>query len=187
MQETGALLQLRSNNNGLNLYQTFFDKAIVLNENVRQKTDAPYRRFLRAVRDGTVTEAQCSLINNRCLTLSAREADIDESGESPWMTCPRYFPLNVDVSRENNLRLSQEFNKDSIFNADPYFTRFIQQHQHVGREQEIPWSTVEPYLKKEKDCPHLALAVGAPVLITSNIDIPNGIINGAMGKLSSDL
>jgi len=65
MQQENIRLTVRSNNAGLRLYHSFFTKAVILNENVRQQSDMSYRQLLRAVREGRVTQAQCDDINTR--------------------------------------------------------------------------------------------------------------------------
>lgn len=122
------------------------------------------------------------------LTYSQRKDEVNELGESKWARCPRYYPLNVDVSRENRIRLRQEYPPDSIFVANAWYSKYVQQRGRKGMTNECSLSKVHEWLRRDnnesKAAEPLSLAVGAPVLITANISIQYGIINGTIGKKS---
>jgi hypothetical protein len=56
-------------NLGLYLYQSYFDKAIILDENFRSQQFPLYCDFLKRVRNGKCTQRDLDMINGRCISV----------------------------------------------------------------------------------------------------------------------
>ena len=169
-------------NFGLRLYKRFFDKAIVLDENMRQSTDLEWRDMLRRVRDGTATHDDAQrlalyvlspeeLISDPSLAPSADPARV-------WQTCPRFYPKKKDIALENLNILCHEFPNP----ADRFEASSINK---LGRTRITPETLASFGPKFAEMGPSLTLAVGAKVMVTENDEAARqwGIINGTMGTV----
>lgn len=169
---------VRVHNEGLEIYHTFFDKAIVLNENVRQEgaENASWRQILGRVRVGRAT-----LEDARKLQLCTL-ADSDLDPHNPlcyqWMTCPRFMPQVEKVLRESDNVCRYLFpNPSDIFNASPQ----VLINGKEAEAAEVKRFGSDIYKKAHPLC----IASGAKVMVTENLPLARdwGIVNGSTGSV----
>ena len=177
-------------NAGLRLYHSFFDKAVVLNENKRQAGDEVWRGMLRRIRNGEATAADAQCLAHRTLREEEKVRNPDIPRESDpgymWQTCPRYFPKKDHTRKENFDILCTEFpHPDDRYDASAIIK--------VGKNKRLSPEAVASFGPKfAREAPLLSLAVGAKVMVTTNLEGARqwGIINGTtgtvMGFLSED-
>ena len=163
-------------NKGVQLYHEFFDKCIILNENVRQDGDPRYRYILKRVRHGIATRNDCTTLNTRQFD-QFFYSDACEDAQS-FKTCKRFFPTNNATLVQSEKMFTDMFpNLEHTFDASPIITmngQYCQYEDIVRYGGEVA-----------KTAYRLRLAVGAPVILTSNLDGARdwGIVNGSTGTV----
>jgi hypothetical protein len=161
-------------NEGLHILRTFFDKAILLNENVRQADDDLYASILSRVRSGTCTRQDRMVLVQRTLgTYNGLKADTVLS--EPWKSCRHYFPSVEEVNEANEkVLLSLYPDASDRFDCSPFISNSGHHITHEDVEKRYGKKTAQKV-------PPLHLAVGARVMITYNVSPDWGVINGSFG------
>ncbi|KAM8839588.1 ATP-dependent DNA helicase PIF1 [Synchiropus picturatus] len=136
-------------------------KVIQLNmelTEVRRQTDQFFISLLQAIRVGRVTEEATAKL------LDSAYHDIDQDG----IVATRLCTHKDDVELTNENRLQQLPGAVRVFEAhdsDPALVRTIDAHSPVNRV--------------------IQLKVGAQVILTKNLDVTGGLVNGARGVVLS--
>ena len=165
-------------NEGTRVYRDFFDKCIILNENVRQQQDPEWQYLLKHVRNGTATEEDVHNLNLRVFTPSVYDPN-DRSYQPEFKTCKRFLPTNAAV-HEQGVKMFQELfpNQETRFDASPLIqiNRTVLQPEQVRKYGPEVIKLTYP----------LHLAVDAPVMLTTNIEGARdwGIVNGSTGRVA---
>ena len=143
-----------------------------LTEVMRQE-NLEFSTLLTKIGNGlALTEREASLIESRFMT----EADADRC----FPNAVRLFYKNTQVTAYNNKRANMATNKiDSI--SEDTITGFTTHEQETHARQKLHQLKVGetgglPY--------HIACVEGDPYIITTNIDVPDGLANGTVGHLS---
>ena len=164
-------------NRGLELYRTFFDQCMILNENVRQEGDQEWRYLLKRVRCGAATEADTRFLNDH--VRDERELLQSHSENAHiWQTCKRFYPtVNMVLEEGRKMFQSAYPNLSDQFDASPIITvnKNKAEHDEVRKFGSDMYKAAFP----------LKLAVGAPVMVTSNVSVARGwgIVNGSTGTV----
>lgn len=142
-------------------------KMIELTEIMRQKDDKPFTELLNRIRSGTQTEADIQCIQSRSITHS--DSNYPHDALHIWAE-------NKPVDEYNAARLSQ-------IPAQQYTITAIDQYpQHVSKQD------IDRVLAKGRSETggldyHILIKEGCRVMLTTNIDIADRLINGQMGTV----
>ena len=142
-------------------------KCLTLEINHRQGNDRIYAEILNRIRVGEEIEEDIQILQDR--VRSGKHLDIRSASEALYI-----FGTNQKVNQMNNQKLKaiggEEINikaiclHKSIKNFDP----------PVGKSGEVNKTNFQKELK---------IKVGAKVMLTYNVDVSDGLINGAFGEL----
>lgn len=169
---------VRRHNKGCDIYRRYFDKAVVLNENVRQAGpgQVQWRRLLRRVRKGMATLEDKSLLVGRMWNLSNFDRRREEN--QVWLTCKRFYPTMDQVLEEGKKMMANEhYNLAEQFDVSPRILIGLQESQ----PEELKKFGSDVY----KVGYPMVLAKDVPVMITKNLPVARdwGIVNGSTGKV----
>ena len=143
-------------------------EMIELDEIMRQRGDSEFSELLCRVRTDTYTPAGVNILKSRVIT-------------SDMPNYPTHalhvYRLNVDVDTRNTLMLNTlatESEQYSIKASDAI----------AGQNMHIDLSTLSDK-RSETGGLHsvLKLAVGSRVMLTTNVDVSDGLVNGARGEV----
>jgi len=148
---------VEAHNEGCKILKVFFNQAIVLTENVRQKDDVAFRHILHSVRYGKVTEQQRQILLKKVITDAERLLP-------PWNTCKRYFGKKVDVLVSNRQMIHNNCGDETeLFDASPFMMAgggMQVSHQDIAKAGCKALSEkLEP----------VSLTNGTPVIVSFNI------------------
>ena len=139
---------------------------IALTEVMRQRGDSAFSELLCRVRTNTCTSDDIK-------TLKSREIAADVANYPTQAL--HVYRLNADVETRNTLMLN---------NLAPQSAQYtIKAHDSVaGQISHISLSTLSDK-RSETGGLHstLKLAIGARVMLTANVDVSDGLVNGARG------
>lgn len=151
--------------------------TIYLHKILRQ-CDPDFLQLLEEIRLGRVTQKTKDLLNSRIIP--DPEAIVTEfEGVKEKVRPTVLYPHKVDVERINQLKLA------GLIAAGAENKRFISSdiamHKKTKQTREI--SKIESeVLDKQCNAPHmLELCVGAQVMLISNLDPDEGLVNGSLG------
>ncbi len=124
---------------------------------------------LRDIRCGTLSQSTRDMLNTRVI---ASVGLIYGSNDAPPTIL---YPLVADVERENVRQLRNIPGKEEVFMAKTWFDESI-----------LVQSTkdLESLIKDSRSPEHLVLKIGAQVMVTSNIDVTVGLVNGTRGVVT---
>jgi len=142
-------------------YQTFHH-AIFLDEVMRQSPDQIiFRNLLLRVRDGESTERDWEILNQRALPNLSQEERIK------FTSSPRLYSKKADVDEYNFEKL--RCNNNRIVKCKAL-------HSH-NRAEKCPAEDAQG-LEAE-----IVIAEGARIMLTSNLCLKFGLVNGALGSI----
>jgi ATP-dependent DNA helicase PIF1 len=133
----------------------------------RQKNDMGWYDVLQNVRRGTLTEENISLLRSRTYDASAEAA-------YPADSMTTLFPVNRKVDFMNDFELDRL--KSKIYE---FPSILVHQGVDVSEEQVKMWRS---RLAIPED--PLRLAVGAQVMLTYNLNLQDGLVNGSQGIIT---
>ena len=143
-------------------------QMITLTEIMRQKDDIAYAEMLNRMR-----------VKQKSDTLSEADRALLSQAITEPALCPidalHIFPRNRDVDTHNDETLKLLHSDITIIDADDY----KQDRSKRMVRQEKPSGGTKQDLEKT-----LKVAVGARVMITRNIDVDDGLVNGTFGKIA---
>ena len=149
------------------LWQDQFE-MVELDEIMRQKDDSAFAELLCRVRTASCTEQDIAVLESRVVE--------PDSADYPNEVL-HVYKVNVDVDQRNEFMLSK---------LDPGITRYhIKAKDAItGQTQHIDLATLS---NKRTDTGGLHgvlnIACGAKVMLTTNVDVSDGLVNGARGKI----
>lgn len=138
---------------------------------VMRQTNEQFSSILTKIGNGEpLTPEETELIESRFRTADWCKQNVPGA--------VRLFHRNIDVDRYNSAALTDRQTVDCT--ADDIYAGYKDATQLASARSKVnKMSVVEtgglPYL--------LCLAVGAPFMITTNVDVEDGIVNGAIGEL----
>jgi ATP-dependent DNA helicase PIF1 len=128
-------------------------KVIMLDELVRQNDDVLFQKILQIIRKGKCTENILKVLN------ALRDTQFDDE-----IIPTKLYPKNVNVDRINDMeiiKLKAEGNKRCLYKAE------------ASKGIELSLANIAKY--------DVELVENAQVIVTRNIDIGNGVVNGMRG------
>ena len=128
-------------------------KVILLDELVRQNDDVLFQKILQIIRKGKCTENILKVLN------ALRDTQFDDE-----IIPTKLYPKNVNVDRINDIeiiKLKAEGNKRCLYKAE------------ASKGIELSLANIAKY--------DVELVENAQVIVTRNIDIGNGVVNGMRG------
>jgi ATP-dependent DNA helicase PIF1 len=128
-------------------------KVIMLDELVRQNDDVLFQKILQIIRKGKCTENILKVLN------ALRDTQFDDE-----IIPTKLYPKNVNVDRINDMeiiKLKAEGNKRCLYKAE------------ASKGIELSQANIAKY--------DVELVENAQVIVTRNIDIGNGVVNGMRG------
>jgi ATP-dependent DNA helicase PIF1 len=128
-------------------------KVIMLDELVRQNDDVLFQKILQIIRKGKCTENILKVLN------ALRNTQFDDE-----IIPTKLYPKNVNVDRINDMeiiKLKAEGNKRCVYKAE------------ASKGIELSQANIAKY--------DVELVENAQVIVTRNIDISNGVVNGMRG------
>ena len=147
---------------------SLWNKMLELHEIMRERGDTRFVELLCRVRTGECTGEDIDLLKSRVITL--------ESPNYPTNAL-HVYRLNDSVDKRNDFMLN------SLASEDDQFT--IKAKDSVtGQTRHIDLSTLSEK-RSETGNLHgmLKLAVGARVMLTVNVNVSDGLVNGARGEV----
>ena len=148
-----------------NLWESF--SVISLKTNHRQGEDRVYADFLNRVRLGMMTEEDKQLLRDRTF-----QRDDDCIPKDALLVAP----TNKVVNKYNTERLNELNGKLEYFKADVHSdARGTFKPKLVSGTSRIEGSTLEYEIN---------LKVGARVMLTANMDVCDGLVNGSLGTVA---
>lgn len=141
---------------------------IELSEIMRQRGDSAFAEMLCRVRTANCTPADVDMLKSREITSDATNYPNDAL---------HVYRLNVDVDSRNTVMLNSlapQCEQYSIKASDAM----------AGQTAHIELSTL-PNKRQQTGGLHsvLKLAIGARVMLTTNVDVSDGLVNGARGEV----
>lgn len=147
------------------LFKKMFQKStVVLKENFRQSSDNEYVDVLMRIRTGNYTEHDIEKISSRMLKRGQRVNDTVYLVSSNWKA------KNINESRLNLIN-SDCYNYETTYNnyGDTETCEILQKELQTQFTQRAMAS--------------LSLKRGCRVLLTKNLDVDNGLVNGSIGTV----
>ena len=137
-------------------------EMLELSEIIRQVGDSAFAKLLCRVRTATCTTRDIDILKSREIT-----ADIPDYPNSAL----HVYRLNADVDTRNALILSEQFSpraSDAMARQTAHIelSTLSNKRQETGGLQSI-----------------LKLAIGAHVMLTTNVDVSDGLVNDARGEV----
>uniref|UniRef100_A0A1I8H6W3 ATP-dependent DNA helicase n=2 Tax=Macrostomum lignano TaxID=282301 RepID=A0A1I8H6W3_9PLAT len=156
---------------GYQVYQSF-KTVVYLNKQVRQANDTEFASILESLREGKVTEAIWKTVMDKCQVAAADMLPLDVDGK-----CTLLYHTNEDVSNANCEELRKivdDNNPVRIINATC-----------TGRQPLIGNNAADSSKQKSETglARRLFLAIGARVMLTRNLSVQNGLVNGSVGTV----
>jgi len=153
------------------LWETAIQKTVLLTRLMRQQDDEVFQTMLNELRMGVCGPDTFERLKALLLTEADSEADAVDSPIRPTIL----YSLRVDVDRVNQAEYRQVLvaggGKERIYKT---------KYEGVKGGQ-----AAKPQAKKWADSigipEAITLCVGAQVVVTANVDVENGIINGSRG------
>uniref|UniRef100_A0A1I8HS47 ATP-dependent DNA helicase n=2 Tax=Macrostomum lignano TaxID=282301 RepID=A0A1I8HS47_9PLAT len=156
---------------GYQVYQSF-KTVVYLNKQVRQANDTEFASILESLREGKVTEAIWKTVMDKCQVAAADMLPLDVDGK-----CTLLYHTNEDVSNANCEELRKivdDNNPVRIINATC-----------TGRQPLTGNNAADSSKQKSETglARRLFLAIGARVMLTRNLSVQNGLVNGSVGTV----
>ncbi len=133
---------------------------------MRQKEDLPFANLLNTIRqkkkDSVLNTSDRTLLTSRCFSISDTPDDV-----------LHVFPRNKDVDAFNNSQLEKCAGKVSVDAADILHVR-----GGIVKKRNTPAQKTNTMLRENVD-----LAADARVMLTTNLDVSDGLCNGVMGTV----
>lgn len=148
------------------LFKKMFKKStIVLKKNFRQSSDHRYIDLLLRIREGNHTEEDINLLKTR---LAIK-------------------PHGNHVHIVNSNKSAQIINESKLSNINEPIHQYVTQYKDSGKDAEIDELLINElkFQFKQKGIDILELKKGARVMLTKNIDVSIGLVNGSIGVIDS--
>jgi len=143
---------------------------------MRQK-DIVFQKILMDIRLGIVTPEARKILNSRLITEES-EANIAVEGTDQFIKATVLYPLKKDVTRINISELEKLKDQGCItktFLSDDYIT---DKKNQINIAQQMHIEQLDKCISVGSS---LELVVGAQVMLTKNIDVSAGLVNGSRG------
>lgn len=141
------------------------DNVIILTENFRQKNDPTFINLLLRVREGKHTEEDINVLKSR---LHIK---------------PKGNPVHI-VSSNKSAQIINESNMSKIKGPNNKYTAI---YKDSGKDLEVDELLIKElkFQFKQKGIDTLELKKGTRVMLTKNLDVSIGLVNGSIGTIES--
>jgi hypothetical protein len=155
------------------------DKCVMLTKPMRHRGEQnqSFIRLLQRLRTGQCTNADFDLLNSKLLH-NARP----DWTEKEWRDCP-IIVSNNEAKDLINLRCAEAFALKTGQSLHYYHALDRQNGKVIQHPQLKDHLKTLHTGKTEQRAGLLPLVIGMPVMISSNFDVPNGVVNGCIGIL----
>ena len=137
--------------------------VVILIENFRQKNDSTFINLLLRVREGKHTEDDINVLKSR---LNIK---------------PKGNPVHIVSSNKS----AQIINDSNVSKIKEPVNKYIAIYKDSGKEHEELLVKELKFQFKQKGIDTLELKKGARVMLTKNIDVSIGLVNGSLGTIDS--
>lgn len=144
-------------------------------EIMRQREDKTFAEALSRVAEGQCTDEDVTLFNSRCFN----EQNLPEEGKKSI----RLVATNEEAIYYNCLRINQEKEKCEIDITCQALDSFVGNVTEVQKRQALHSISLMPYSDTQGMQKSLRLMNGIRYMITVNVDVQDGLFNGATGIL----
>jgi len=171
---------------------TFWDlelEQIELVTQYRQGEDKAFATALTAVQDGQNLTEAIDWLNSQCEIVGSTDAP-------PCDSEVQLFPFNSKVKAMNEHKLEDLPGKSEYYQAKDYVVpsksrRYIEENTTDGTVEKKPMTEKQkkeflqkaPFYTAEAVAEVLELKRGAQVMLSANLDVKAGLINGLMGEV----
>lgn len=138
-----------------------------LKHNFRQETDPKYAEVLKNLRNGEMVEEGYNLIMSRTI-------------DNPPIDVPRLYATNQEVYDYNMARLKELDKPIRNFKAT-----YTTPNKNIEKNKEFFNSLVEKLKKSSIAEDELSLCEGARIMLTRNLDMEKGLVNGSLGYVET--
>jgi ATP-dependent DNA helicase PIF1 len=139
-------------------------EVVLLTQNMRVTNDLKFKEILDRLRWGNCSDDDYSSLKKLKNTKFLNN-----------IVPTRLYSRNADVDKINNLELQKLIDSGNVLSDYPI----------VLPDQPIKRRETAKYVKNIKLSDSVGLCIGAQVVITRNIDIPGGLINGTRGIITN--
>lgn len=170
-EDTRLIIESKQFNNKFN---NINDNIIVLNKNFRQLNDQSFINMLLRIRTGNQNEQDISKLKNKCENFNKELKVLTNKKITPV----HLVTINKKAQIINETNLKKLPGKEYIFKAE--FNSFGNSNECkdiLKRELNSQF--------KQKGLIELSLKIGARVMLIKNLDVSIGLINGAIGTITS--
>ena len=138
---------------------------INLKENFRQKSDPTFINLLLRIREGKHTEEDINLLKTRL--------NVEPKGN----------PVHIVSSNKS----AQIINESNLLKIKEHVNKYVAQYKNSGKDAEIDELLIKElkFQFKQKGIDTLELKKGTRVMLTKNIDVSIGLVNGSIGIIDS--
>ena len=151
------------------MFNNFFNKKnnniIILKENYRQKSDPSYINLLLRIRDGTQTEKDINILKSRL----------------------RLIPKGNHVCIVNSNKSAQAINEMHLSKIKYPMKEYVAYFEKSGKNEEIDNILINELNNQfiQKGMNKIELKIGTRVMLTKNLDVSIGLVNGSVGLIDS--
>ena len=138
---------------------------INLTENFRQKNDPSFINLLLRIRQGNYTKEDITILKSRLNVI------------------PKGNPVHIVTSNKK----AQVINESNLSNIKESINKYVTQYKSSGKDAEIDELLVKElkFQFVQRGIDTLELKKGARVMLTKNLDVSIGLVNGSLGTIES--
>ena len=145
-------------------------------ETVIRQSDPIFQKILSEIRLGKITNEAKGILNGR-IVKDESQAEIHIEGHDEKIIATNLYPHRVDVDKLNQSKFEELIKKGAVHKT------FVSTDVIVKKGKVLPTSKKQSeYMDKSMNMSEsLKLCIGAQVMLTMNLDVEEGLVNGSRG------